>query len=44
VVIILLIGLIFIYKEIAFMCLCLGYIFFGLFRHWRRSRPARIPR
>jgi CDP-diacylglycerol--serine O-phosphatidyltransferase len=44
IVIILLIGLIFIYKEIAFMCLCLGYIFFGLFRHWRRPRPARVPR
>ena len=23
------------------MCLCLGYIFFGLIRHWRRSRVAR---
>jgi CDP-diacylglycerol--serine O-phosphatidyltransferase len=44
VVLILLIGLIFIFKEVAFMALCLGYIFFGLVRHWRRSRPARIVR
>ena len=32
------------FREVAFMCLCLGYIFFGLGRHWRRSRPARIAR
>ncbi len=40
----LVIGLIVVFKEIAFLCLCLGYIFFGLVRHWRRSRLARIPR
>jgi CDP-diacylglycerol--serine O-phosphatidyltransferase len=44
VALVLVLGLVFIYKEIAFLCLCLGYIFFGLVRHWRRSRPARAPR
>jgi CDP-diacylglycerol--serine O-phosphatidyltransferase len=44
VVIILLIGLIIIYKEVAFMALCLGYIFFGLIRHWRHSRAVRKAR
>jgi CDP-diacylglycerol---serine O-phosphatidyltransferase len=39
-----LIGLVVIYKEVAFLGLCLGYIFFGLVRHWRRPRPARIAR
>ena len=24
------------YKEVGFLTICLGYIFFGLFRHWRR--------
>jgi len=38
------IGLVVIFKEVAFLCLCLGYIFFGLLRHFRRSRPARVPR
>jgi CDP-diacylglycerol--serine O-phosphatidyltransferase len=32
------------FREIAFMGLCLGYIFFGLIRHWRRPRVARMPR
>jgi CDP-diacylglycerol--serine O-phosphatidyltransferase len=27
------------FKEIALLCCCLGYIFYGLIRHWRR--PAR---
>jgi CDP-diacylglycerol--serine O-phosphatidyltransferase len=43
-VLIILIGLIIAYKEVAFMCLCLGYIFFGLVRHWRRSRAVRMAR
>jgi len=34
-------GLVVVYKEVAFMGLCLGYIFFGLIRHWRRSRAAK---
>jgi CDP-diacylglycerol--serine O-phosphatidyltransferase len=32
------------FREIAFMGLCLGYIFFGLIRHWRRPRVARMAR
>jgi CDP-diacylglycerol---serine O-phosphatidyltransferase len=24
------------YKEVGFLMICLGYIFFGLIRHWRR--------
>jgi CDP-diacylglycerol--serine O-phosphatidyltransferase len=41
---ILLIGLIIVFKEVAFMGLCLGYIFFGLVRHWKRARSPRIAR
>ncbi|HEY5227863.1 MAG TPA: CDP-diacylglycerol--serine O-phosphatidyltransferase [Opitutaceae bacterium] len=44
VLLILLIGLMLVFKEIAFLSLCLGYIFFGLVRHWRRSRLSRVPR
>jgi CDP-diacylglycerol---serine O-phosphatidyltransferase len=44
VLLILLIGLMLVFKEIAFLSLCLGYIFFGLLRHWRRTRLARAPR
>ena len=29
-------GLILFYKEFALLGVCLGYIFFGLIRHWRR--------
>jgi CDP-diacylglycerol--serine O-phosphatidyltransferase len=36
-----LVGLLVLFKEIAVLCVCLGYIFFGLVRHWRRPRtPA----
>lgn len=31
-------GVVVLYKEIAFMCLCLAYIFYGLIRHLRRGR------
>jgi CDP-diacylglycerol--serine O-phosphatidyltransferase len=41
---IILIGLVIVFKEVAFMGVCLGYIFFGLIRHWRRPRIVRIPR
>jgi CDP-diacylglycerol--serine O-phosphatidyltransferase len=34
------IGLLLLYKEIAVLTAFLGYIFFGLIRHWRRPRPA----
>jgi CDP-diacylglycerol--serine O-phosphatidyltransferase len=36
------IGVVLIFKEEALLCICLGYIFYGLIRQWRRSR--RIPR
>jgi len=36
------IGLVIVFKEIAVLCVCLGYIFYGLARHWRRSRRARL--
>jgi CDP-diacylglycerol--serine O-phosphatidyltransferase len=44
VLMILLIGLMLVLKEVAFMALCLGYIFFGLVRHWRRGRVAKAAR
>jgi CDP-diacylglycerol---serine O-phosphatidyltransferase len=34
------IGFVVFYKEIALLGICLGYIFFGLFRHVRRGRPG----
>lgn len=36
-----LIGLVVVLKEIAVLCVCLGYIFFGLIRHWRRARRVK---
>jgi len=36
------VGLIVMFKEVAFVCTCLGYIFFGLIRHWRRRRVLRL--
>jgi CDP-diacylglycerol--serine O-phosphatidyltransferase len=36
-----LIGLVVFFKEVAVLCVCLSYIFFGLVRQWRRSRRAR---
>jgi CDP-diacylglycerol--serine O-phosphatidyltransferase len=35
------IGLIVLFKEVAGVCVCLAYIFFGLIRHWRRPPVAR---
>jgi CDP-diacylglycerol--serine O-phosphatidyltransferase len=35
-------GVVIIFKEVALLCICLGYIFYGLVRQWRRYR--RIPR
>jgi CDP-diacylglycerol---serine O-phosphatidyltransferase len=29
-------SLVIFYKEVGFLVICLGYIFFGLIRHWRR--------
>src|SRR5438093_5797427 len=34
------IGLVIFYKEIALLGICLGYIFFGLFRYVRSGRPG----
>jgi len=38
------IGVGLLYKEEALLGVFLCYIFFGLFRNWRRSRPAKAPR
>ena len=35
------IALFIIFKEVALLCACLAYIFFGLIRHWRRPRIRR---
>ena len=34
-------GALFIFKEFGLLACTLGYIFFGLVRHWRRARVAR---
>jgi CDP-diacylglycerol--serine O-phosphatidyltransferase len=34
-------GLVLLFREIAFLGIFLGYIFFGLFRAWRRPRPPQ---
>ncbi|MEO6002857.1 MAG: CDP-diacylglycerol--serine O-phosphatidyltransferase [Opitutus sp.] len=36
-----LVGVVVFFKEVAVLCVCLSYIFFGLFRQWRRSRRGR---
>jgi CDP-diacylglycerol--serine O-phosphatidyltransferase len=28
------------FKEIAMVCICLAFLFFGIIRHWRRARIA----
>jgi CDP-diacylglycerol--serine O-phosphatidyltransferase len=33
-------GIMVLYKEVALLGLCLAYVFYGLIRHWRRSRKA----
>ena len=38
------IGLVFFYREVALLGICLGYIFFGLFRYVRRGRPGSDPK
>jgi CDP-diacylglycerol--serine O-phosphatidyltransferase len=37
------IGLVVLFKEYAFLGACLAYIFYGLFRHWRRPRSLPAP-
>lgn len=34
------IGLVVLFKEVAVLCVCLSYIFYGLIRHGRRSRRS----
>ncbi len=36
-----LVSLLVFYKEIGFLVICLGYIFFGLVRHWRRRATGQ---
>ena len=38
--ILIVIGGVILYKEVALLVICLGYIFFGLFRYVRRGRPG----
>lgn len=38
------IGLVIFYKEVAVLGICLAYIFFGLFRYFRRGRPGLAPK
>jgi CDP-diacylglycerol---serine O-phosphatidyltransferase len=42
--VILVLGLMVVFREVAFMGLCLGYIFYGVLRHWRRGRMPKGPR
>jgi CDP-diacylglycerol---serine O-phosphatidyltransferase len=35
-------GLVVLFKEIAVVGICLGYIFFGLVRYWRKPTPSVI--
>lgn len=35
------VGFVVLFKEVALICTCLAYIFFGLIRHWRRHRGIR---
>ena len=36
-------GLVVLFKEYALVCACLGYIFYGLVRQWRRPPRPRLP-
>jgi CDP-diacylglycerol--serine O-phosphatidyltransferase len=40
---IVIVGLLFLFKEVGLLGCALGYIFFGLLRHWRRSRRGGHP-
>jgi CDP-diacylglycerol---serine O-phosphatidyltransferase len=35
------VGFFVLFKDVAAICTCLAYIFFGLIRHWRRHRGIR---
>jgi CDP-diacylglycerol--serine O-phosphatidyltransferase len=42
VILLTLLGVLLMFKEVAGLCVCLGYIFYGIIRHFRRLR--RLPR
>jgi CDP-diacylglycerol---serine O-phosphatidyltransferase len=44
VVLLVLIGLVLIYREVALLGLFLAYIFYGIVRRWRRPRPPKAAR
>lgn len=44
ILVLLFIGLLVLYKEVAMVATCLGYLFFGIFRHLRRSRTVVAPK
>jgi CDP-diacylglycerol--serine O-phosphatidyltransferase len=44
VIILIFLGLLLLYKEVAVLTACLSYIFFGLIRHWRRPSTALRPK
>lgn len=44
IVILIFLGLLLLYKEVAVLVAFLGYIFFGLIRHWRRPRILVKPK
>jgi CDP-diacylglycerol--serine O-phosphatidyltransferase len=44
VIILIFLGLLLLYKEVAVLTACLGYIFFGLIRHWRRPGVTIRPK
>ena len=35
-------GLVVLFKEYALVCACLGYIFYGLVRQWRRPGRPKV--
>jgi CDP-diacylglycerol--serine O-phosphatidyltransferase len=43
VLIVIIIGLGVLFKEITLLIVCLGYIFYGLFRQWRRPSRQKAP-
>jgi len=44
IVLLAMIGVVILYKEVAVLGICLGYVFFGLFRSVRSQRPGGLPK
>lgn len=44
ILVLLFIGLLVLYREVAMVATCLGYLFFGIIRHLRRTRTAPQPK